>query len=219
MSSGAGHALPVPDRIGRFVAAATTVSDIPGRFMPGLCDVVRHEPSLNGSTGVVSPAGAVSHPQHRRVYAQVRGTDQAESAAAARSPMELICTRLVNSSAAAIERRSRHGCNPQFAVSFQSRRGVMHRTGARIPAFVALILAMLALGACTTTRETSPQRSASEQLLISTAVDRAIAQVNLKNSRRHQGLCRCRTAGRDRRQICRRRDEGPPAAQRGKSRG
>jgi hypothetical protein len=56
----------------------------------------------------------------------------------------------------------------------------MHRTGARILAFVALILAMLALGACTTTRETSPQRSASEQLLISTAVDRAIAQVNLK---------------------------------------
>ena len=46
----------------------------------------------------------------------------------------------------------------------------MHRTGARIPALVALILAMLALGACTTTRETSPQRSASEQLPISTAV-------------------------------------------------
>ena len=56
----------------------------------------------------------------------------------------------------------------------------MHRAGAGISAFVALILAMLALGACTTVRETSPQRSATEQLLISTAVDRAIAQVRLK---------------------------------------
>src|SRR5688572_30927215 len=56
----------------------------------------------------------------------------------------------------------------------------MHRAGAGFSALMALILAMLALGACTTTRESSPQRSASEQLLISTAVDRAIAQVNLK---------------------------------------
>lgn len=56
----------------------------------------------------------------------------------------------------------------------------MHRTGARIHAFVALILAMLALGACTTVRESSPQRTATEQLLISTAVDRAIAQVDPK---------------------------------------
>ena len=39
---------------------------------------------------------------------------------------------------------------------------------------------MLALGACTSMRETSPQRTATEQLLISTAVDRAIAQVNLE---------------------------------------
>jgi hypothetical protein len=56
----------------------------------------------------------------------------------------------------------------------------MHRTGARISAFMALILAMLALGACTTTRETSPQRSATEQLLISTAVDRAVERMDLK---------------------------------------
>ena len=56
----------------------------------------------------------------------------------------------------------------------------MYRAGAGFSAFIALILAMLALGACTTTRETSTQRSATEQLLISTAVDRAIARVNLK---------------------------------------
>jgi hypothetical protein len=56
----------------------------------------------------------------------------------------------------------------------------MHRTGARISAFMALIMAMLALGACTTTRETSPQRSATEQLLISTAVDRAVERMDLK---------------------------------------
>ena len=45
---------------------------------------------------------------------------------------------------------------------------------------MTLIPAMLALGACTTTRETSPQRSASEQLLISTAVDRAAERMDLK---------------------------------------
>ena len=56
----------------------------------------------------------------------------------------------------------------------------MHRTGARIHAFIALIPAMLALGACTSTRETSPQRSATEQLLISTAVDRAVEGMDLK---------------------------------------
>jgi hypothetical protein len=50
----------------------------------------------------------------------------------------------------------------------------------RLTTLLALILAVLALGACTTMRETSPQRTATEQLLISTAVDRAIAQVNLK---------------------------------------
>ena len=56
----------------------------------------------------------------------------------------------------------------------------MHRANAAFPAFVALILAMLALGACTTVRETIPQRSATEQLLISTAVDRAVEGMNLK---------------------------------------
>jgi hypothetical protein len=56
----------------------------------------------------------------------------------------------------------------------------MHRSGARSSAFIALTLIVCALGACTTVRESSPQRTATEQLLISTAVDRAIAQVNLK---------------------------------------
>lgn len=46
-------------------------------------------------------------------------------------------------------------------------------------AFMALILATLALGACTTVRETSPERTATEQLLISTAVDRAVERMNL----------------------------------------
>jgi hypothetical protein len=44
---------------------------------------------------------------------------------------------------------------------------------------LALSLAIIGLGACTTVRETSPQRTATEELLISTAVDRAIAQVDL----------------------------------------
>ncbi|HJR21130.1 MAG TPA: DUF6655 family protein [Dongiaceae bacterium] len=56
----------------------------------------------------------------------------------------------------------------------------MHRTGARIHALIALVLAMLTLGACTSTRETSPQRSATEQLLISTAVDRAVEGMDLE---------------------------------------
>ena len=56
----------------------------------------------------------------------------------------------------------------------------MHRTGARIHAFIALIRALVALGACTSPRETSPQRSATEQLLTSTAVDRAVEGMDLK---------------------------------------
>jgi hypothetical protein len=55
----------------------------------------------------------------------------------------------------------------------------MHRPSAGLPAFLALILAMLALGACTSVRETIPPRSATEQLLISTAVDRAVQQMDL----------------------------------------
>lgn len=55
----------------------------------------------------------------------------------------------------------------------------MHYCNSRLATLIALTLAMLILGACTTVRESSPQRTATEQLLISTAVDRAIAQVNL----------------------------------------
>ena len=43
-----------------------------------------------------------------------------------------------------------------------------------------MCVALLALGACTTVRESNPQRTATEQLLISTAVDRAIERVNLE---------------------------------------
>jgi len=68
----------------------------------------------------------------------------------------------------------------QSADANRTAEGRMRRTGAGFFTIVALILAMLALGACTTVRESSPQRTATEQLLISTAVDRAIAQVNLK---------------------------------------
>jgi len=56
----------------------------------------------------------------------------------------------------------------------------MHRSSAAFPTFIALMLAMLALSACTTVRETIPERSATEQLLISTAVDRAVDGMNLK---------------------------------------
>ncbi|WP_119300280.1 DUF6655 family protein [Dongia deserti] len=56
----------------------------------------------------------------------------------------------------------------------------MHRPSAGLPAFAALILAMLALGACTTVRESSPQRTATEQLLISTAVDRAVERMKFE---------------------------------------
>ena len=56
----------------------------------------------------------------------------------------------------------------------------MLRAKSRIATVLAMILAACALGACTTIRETAPQRTATEQLLISTAVDRAIAQMTLK---------------------------------------
>ncbi len=56
----------------------------------------------------------------------------------------------------------------------------MRRIGARISAFIALVLAALALGACTTVRESSPERTATEQLLISTAVDRAVEGMDLQ---------------------------------------
>lgn len=56
----------------------------------------------------------------------------------------------------------------------------MLRAASRLTSILALVLAACALGACTTVLESSPQRTATEELLISTAVDRAIAQVNLK---------------------------------------
>jgi hypothetical protein len=56
----------------------------------------------------------------------------------------------------------------------------MHNVRAYVLRLLALCLVVLGLGACTSIRETAPQRTATEQLLISTAVDRAIAQVNLK---------------------------------------
>lgn len=56
----------------------------------------------------------------------------------------------------------------------------MHHARTHILNLLALGVVIIGLGACTTIRETSPQRSATEELLISTAVDRAIAQVNLQ---------------------------------------
>lgn len=54
----------------------------------------------------------------------------------------------------------------------------MQHTGAGLLASVALI-AMVSVGGCTTARETSPDRTATEQLLISTAVDRAVERMDL----------------------------------------
>jgi hypothetical protein len=56
----------------------------------------------------------------------------------------------------------------------------MQRTGAGLSALFALLLAVLGLCACTTVRESSPQRTATEQLLISTAVDRAVERMDLE---------------------------------------
>lgn len=42
------------------------------------------------------------------------------------------------------------------------------------------LLSVLALGGCTTMRESQPQRTAREQLLISTAADRAAERLNLE---------------------------------------
>src|SRR5262245_30382602 len=56
----------------------------------------------------------------------------------------------------------------------------MARTKSAFAAASVMCLALFALSACTTVRESNPQRTATEQLLISTAVDRAIAKVNLK---------------------------------------
>jgi hypothetical protein len=56
----------------------------------------------------------------------------------------------------------------------------MPRAGTRLLTILALITAVLALAACTSVRETSPQRTATEQLLVSTAVDRAVERMDLK---------------------------------------
>jgi hypothetical protein len=48
----------------------------------------------------------------------------------------------------------------------------------RIPATI-LIIAVLALGACSTEKQSSPARTATEQLLISTAADRAMDGLDL----------------------------------------
>src|ERR1700754_1366534 len=80
------------------------------------------------------------------------------------------------------------GRSPTRPCSYSFHGGVFEQDGEKrmlrcktsIANTVALLLALVGLGACTTVRESSPQRTATEELLISTAVDRAIAQVNLK---------------------------------------
>ncbi len=47
----------------------------------------------------------------------------------------------------------------------------------RTPAVLCLLV--LAMAGCTTTRESNPPRTATEQLLISAAVDRAVAGLHL----------------------------------------
>lgn len=48
-----------------------------------------------------------------------------------------------------------------------------------VPAGLAAVLASIVLSGCTTVRSTDPQRTATEQLLISTAADHAAAQLSL----------------------------------------
>jgi hypothetical protein len=55
----------------------------------------------------------------------------------------------------------------------------MPRARTRILTILAFVLAAFALDACTSVRESSPQRTATEELLISTAVDRAVERMNL----------------------------------------
>jgi hypothetical protein len=56
---------------------------------------------------------------------------------------------------------------------------IVTRSGAFLPATLTL-LGALALSSCTTMRESAPDRTAREQLLISTAADRAAEKLNLK---------------------------------------
>lgn len=55
----------------------------------------------------------------------------------------------------------------------------MLRARTRILTILAFAPLAFALGACKSVRETSPQRTATEQLLVSTAVDRAVEHMNL----------------------------------------
>src|SRR5690349_16250863 len=56
---------------------------------------------------------------------------------------------------------------------------IVIRSGVVLPAILTL-LGTLALGGCSSMRETLPQRTAREELLISTAADRAAEKLNLK---------------------------------------
>jgi hypothetical protein len=56
---------------------------------------------------------------------------------------------------------------------------VVTRSGVVVPAMLSL-LGAFALSGCSSMRETAPDRSAREQLLISTAADRAAERLNLK---------------------------------------
>ena len=55
----------------------------------------------------------------------------------------------------------------------------MLRAGKRLFTILALMMAALALANCTTVRESNPDHTATEQLLVSTAVDRAVERMNL----------------------------------------
>jgi hypothetical protein len=74
-----------------------------------------------------------------------------------------------------------------FAMTLlEVRTGRLFDSGARVwrnertlLGAMAVVAALLACGGCTQTTLTAPQRSATEQLLLSTAADRAIASTNL----------------------------------------
>ena len=52
------------------------------------------------------------------------------------------------------------------------------RNGRILPGAMVAVAALLAGGGCTQTILTAPQRSATEQLLLSTAAERAVASIN-----------------------------------------
>lgn len=59
------------------------------------------------------------------------------------------------------------------SIEGNARRGIQPRTT------IVLLTIVLGVAGCTTARETNPKRTATEQLLISTAVDHAADQLNL----------------------------------------